>query len=345
MRQPLVDGGPRTSVTVFVRPPARCNRTVEPFTVCDILHPPNVCFAHLFDLALGYLYTRFRSFEGPNMSRDVKRDPEVEEVWHTYLTTGKPPESAKLPWYESAAMRAVARRLPTDPRCQVCYYPFSGLGGRLVRSFFRLERSKMNPHLCNICERFADENRGGTELEVALLFADIRGSTPLAETMSPYDFGQLINNFYQVTTNIIYEHGGMVEKLVGDEITAFFVPAFAKNHNFSRAAVLAGQAILRATGHGKEGGPWIPVGVGIHAGEAYVGTVGEPGKNIDIAVLGDNVNIAARLAGQAKTGEVVVSDDAYRMAGLSTIGLESRKLTLKGKEDSIDVRVYRADSA
>ena len=75
----------------------------------------------------------------------------------------------------------------------------------------------MNPHLCNICERFAEENPGGTELEVALLFADIRGSTPLAATMNAYDFGQLINRFYQITTNIVYEHGGMVEKLVGDE--------------------------------------------------------------------------------------------------------------------------------
>ena len=135
----------------------------------------------------------------------------------------------------------------------------------------------MNPHLCNVCERFADENPGGTELEVALLFADIRGSTSLAENMNAYDFSQLINRFYQVTTNIIYQHGGMVEKLVGDEVTAFFVPAFAEDQNYSRAAVRAGQAILQATGHGGSEGPWVPVGVGIHTGDAYVGAVGEPG--------------------------------------------------------------------
>jgi hypothetical protein len=67
--------------------------------------------------------------------------------------------------------------------------------------------------------------------------------------MNAYDFGQLINRFYQVTTNIIHEHGGMVEKLGGDEVTAFFIPAFTENHNFSRAAVKAGQVILAATGH------------------------------------------------------------------------------------------------
>lgn len=276
------------------------------------------------------------------MNKDVKRDPEIEEVWRSYLTTGKPPEGVKLAWFESPGMRAVARRLPADPRCQVCYYPFGGLGGKFVRSFFRLEPSKMNPHMCNVCERFAEAHPGGVELEVALLFADIRGSTPLAATMEAYEFGQLINHFYQVTTNIIYKHGGMVEKLVGDEVTAFFVPAFAENHNFSRAAVMAGQAILAATGHGKVEDPWIPVGVGIHAGEAYVGAVGEQGKNINIAVLGDNVNIASRLAGQAKAGEIVISGETLQMAGLDSAGLELRKLTLKGKEDPVDAWIFRS---
>jgi adenylate cyclase len=202
----------------------------------------------------------------------------------------------------------------------------------------------MNPHLCNVCERFAEANPGGTELEVALLFADIRGSTPLAATMNAYEFGQVINRFYKVTTNIIFKHGGMVEKLVGDEVTAFFVPAFAEDHNISQAAFRAGKAILTATGHDEGNGPWIPVGVGIHTGEAYVGAVGEPGKNIDIAVLGDNVNVAARLAGQAKTGEIVFSDDTLRTAGLEKDNLESRSLALKGKESPIDAWIYRSSA-
>ncbi len=277
------------------------------------------------------------------MNKEENRDPQVEEVWRSYLTTGKPPEGVKMPWYESPIMRTMARRLPSDPRCQFCYYPFGGLGGMLVRSFFRLEPSKMNPHLCNICERFADAHPGGAELEMSLLFADIRGSTPLAATMNAYDFGQLINRFYQVTTNIIFEHGGMVEKLVGDEITAFFVPAFTDNNNFARAAIKAGQAILTATGHGSEDGPWVSVGVGIHTGEAYVGAVGEQGKNSDIAVLGDNVNIAARLTGQAKAGEIVISNDTKRRAGLDMAGLEFRSFALKGKEDPVDAWIYRTD--
>lgn len=278
------------------------------------------------------------------MGNDHKRDPKIEEVWLSYLTSGKTPKSVKLPWYESPGMRKIARRLPADPRCRVCYYPFGGLGGKLMRSFFRLEPSKMNPHLCNTCERFAEAHPGGAELEVSLLFADIRGSTPLAAKMNAYDFGQLINRFYQVTTNIIFQHGGMVEKLVGDEVTAFFVPAFADDHNYARAAVEAGQAILTATGHHSPDGPWVPVGVGIHTGEAYVGAVGEPGKNIDIAVLGDNVNIAARLASQAKTGEIVLSEETLQAAGLDQTNYEYRKLMLKGKEAPVDAWLYSSSS-
>jgi adenylate cyclase len=275
------------------------------------------------------------------MSTNADRDPLVEEVWSTYLTTGKPPVGIKASWFESPGMRAVARRLPSDPRCQACSYPFGGLGGKLVRSFLHLEPSKMNPHLCNICERFAEAHLGGAELEVSLLFADIRGSTPLAATMNAYEFSRLIGRYYQVATNMIYKHGGMVEKLVGDGVVAFFVPAFTANHNYARASIEAGQDILLATGHGSADRPWVPVGVGIHTGPAYVGAVGEPGKNVEITVLGDSVNIAARLSSQAQEGEIVISADTVRSAGLDTAGHEFRSVDLKGKEEPLDVWVQR----
>lgn len=272
-------------------------------------------------------------------------DPQVEEVWRMYLTEGKPPKRAKLAWFERWGVRRFARRIPTDPRCQVCHYPFGGFGGKVVRSLLRLEPSKMNPHLCNVCERFAEQHKGGAEIEVALMFADVRGSTPLAASMNAYAFGRLMNDFYRVTMDIVYEHGGMVEKLVGDEVVAFFVPAFTRDHNFSRAAVDAARAILAATGHGTDGRPRIPVGIGVHSGEAYVGAVGEPGKSTDIAVLGDNVNIASRLTGHAQTGEIVISEAARRSAGLDTAGLDARELTLKCKEGPFAAWIDRSRAA
>jgi adenylate cyclase len=264
----------------------------------------------------------------------------AEQVWRSYLIEGRLPEGRKLPWFEARGIRGLAHRIPSDPRCRVCHFPFGGLGGRLTRALINLEPSKMNPQLCNVCERFAEENPGGAELVVTLLFADIRGSTPLAATMKASEYSEVIDRFYRVTTNVIYEHGGMVEKLVGDEVAAFFVPAFTENNNHALAAVKAGQAILAATGHAKDKEPWVPLGLGIHTGEAFVGAVGEPGKNINITVLGDTVNVASRLGGQAHTGEIVISESTRRMASLDKNKLESRTLTLKGKKAPVDAWIY-----
>jgi len=194
--------------------------------------------------------------------------------------------------------------------------------------------SKMNPQLCNVCERFAEKHRGGAEIEASLLFADVRGSTGLAERMSASEFGRLIDRFYRAATRALYSHNGLVEKLIGDEVTGFFVPAFAGRMH-ARVAVEAGKAILAATGHGRGSGPWIPVGVGVHTGVAYVGAVGVETSGVDIAVLGDAVNTAARLASLAGIGEMIVSETTRDAAGLDTTGMQPRHLELKGRAEPV----------
>ena len=97
----------------------------------------------------------------------------------------------------------------------------------------------------------------------------------------------------------------------------------------------AALAILRATGHADKRGPWVPVGVGVSSGRAWVGVVGDE-KRIDITALGDNVNIAARLGGAARAGEALVTVEAAEAAGLDA-GLERRSLELKGKSTPTDV--------
>ena len=272
------------------------------------------------------------------MSDQTDQSKQVEQVWYTYLTTGSPPPSANVVWFESPILRPLVRRLPKDPRCQLCYYPFSGVGGTLARALLGVERSRLNPKICNLCERFAREHQGGAEVEASFLFADVRGSTSLAERMSVHDFSRLIDRFYQEATSAIYDRNGMVEKLIGDEVTGFFVPGLAGKHH-ARQAVQAGQAILASTGHGSPQGPWVPVGVGVHFGTAYIGTVGMEGGGLDIAVLGDTVNTAARLASQASAGEVVISEAARAAAGLEGQGMEPRSLELKGKEEPVQAWV------
>jgi len=281
--------------------------------------------------------------EEPEQSQDAvarkQDDITPEEMWYTYMTTGKTPARLHSRWH-ARVLRPLVRNMPSDPRCLVCYYPFDGFGGRLARTILGIKPSKLNPKLCNVCEIAADEYQGGTELEISMLFADVRGSTAMAEKMSPTEFSRLIDRFYKATTREIFEANGMVEKIIGDEVTGFFVPGFA-GEGHARVAVETARCILKATGHNKVSGPWVPVGIGVHTGVAFVGAVSTENGASDITILGDAVNTAARLASLAGPGEVIVSDDSIRFAGLSTAGLESRRLQLRGRTKAVDAWALR----
>ena len=125
-------------------------------------------------------------------------------------------------------------------------------------------QSSASPQLCTSCFTFISKNRGGAEIDCTLLFADIRGSTSLAETMSPLEFHGLLNRFYEAATSVVFSYDGTVDKFVGDEVVATFFPLLAGDRHAERG-VAAGRALLAATGHGDRGGPWLPVGVGVTA--------------------------------------------------------------------------------
>jgi adenylate cyclase len=270
----------------------------------------------------------------------TEHQPQAEEVWRTYMLTGQMPAYLGGPWYMKRFMRPVARRLPSDPRCRSCDYPFHGLGGWVARTLLGLTPSKMNPQLCNVCEAAADHFRGGAEIEMSLIFADVRGSTTIAENQSPIEFSRLIDRFYQATSRVLYQKNALLEKLIGDEVTGFFVPGIA-GPDHARLAIEAGEEILRVTGHADPRGPWVPVGVGVHTGLAFVGAVGGPDSAPDISVLGDTVNAAARIASQAGAGELLFSSAAATAARLNRDGLETRHLSLKGRTEPMDVWVKK----
>jgi adenylate cyclase len=152
--------------------------------------------------------------------------------------------------------------------------------------------------------------------------------------MSPSDFRATLNRYYSVASDVVYEHGGLVDKFVGDELVAAFPPILGADH--ARRAVNAATALLRRTGHGDPDGPWVPVGAGVHTGRVWFGTIGEA-NHVEITVVGDVVNTTARLASAAGAGEVLVSDEAARAAALDDATLEHRSLDLKGKEVPTDV--------
>ena len=117
--------------------------------------------------------------------------------------------------------RRLFRHLPSPPRCKTCYVPFDGIGGRLARlAGFR--PSRKNPSLCSHCCESITGN-GGAEVDIAVLFADVRGSTALGERTTPTEFATLLNRFYRVATDTLVGHDAVIDKLIGDEVMAFFV--------------------------------------------------------------------------------------------------------------------------
>ena len=100
------------------------------------------------------------------------------------------------------------------------------------------------------------------------------------------------------------------------------------------------------TGHGAPAGPWIPVGIGVHTGVAFVGSVGSEGGGVaDFTALGDPVNVTARLASEAGPGEILITESTVVASGLSTVALERRELNLRGRQERIVVFVDRVGSS
>ena len=233
-------------------------------------------------------------------------------------------------------LRRFWRMLPGTPRCKLCHGP---LAGPLLPVFRLMGKTPWpnNPHYCRWCFRSIVKNRGGAEIETTLLFADVRGSTGIAERLSPQEFRQLMSRFFEVASDVLVEHEAIVDKFVGDEVVAIFIPALTGNH--AAQAVSAGIALLRATGHPDD--PWLPIGIGVNTGIAYVGAMGS-GENVEMTAMGDAVNVAARLGGSAGGGELLVSAASAAAAGVDGSAVERRRLALRGKSEPTDVVVLLA---
>jgi adenylate cyclase len=193
-----------------------------------------------------------------------------------------------------------------------------------------------NPKYCAGCFRMLSHARGGAEVNCSLFFADVRGSTPLAEQMRPAEFSRLMGRFYDTAFEILVDADAFVDKFVGDEIIGIFVPSMAGESHASRA-IDAARKLLLATGHADPAGPWVPVGIGINTGTAYVGSIGE-GADTELTAMGDIVNTTARLSSVAASGEILVGAAAAGAAGLPA-DLERRSLQLKGKREPTEVVV------
>jgi adenylate cyclase len=241
--------------------------------------------------------------------------------WDTVLTEGH----ASL-----VRARRVFRYLPSAPRCKVCNNPFGGPAGRILAAA-GFTPSRKNPNLCSRCCDVLPA--GGAEVDVAVLFADVRGATALGQRGAAADFAALLNRFYIAATRTLLRHDAVIDKLIGDEVMAFFVRGIS-GPQYRRRAVLAGMELLKAVGYGSDDGPWLELGVAVNAGVAYVGNVG--GAVVDFTALGDPVNVAARMQQHAAGGEMLVASGVAD--DLMAKG-PRRPLNLRGHAQPIDAFV------
>jgi adenylate cyclase len=232
------------------------------------------------------------------------------------------------------------RFVPSNPRCKLCKAPFGAPGAIVLRRYGYAPWGK-NPNICRRCfdgisaqaracpAGDEDGQVAGAEVELSMLFADVRGSSNLARQMPTLEFTRLMNRFYHVSSDALFAKDAIIEKFVGDEVVGLFVP-FLAGPEHARKAVEAARTLLRSTGHGTEEGPWVPIGAAVHTGPAFVGVVSTAEGVSDFTALGDAVNVAAHLASKAAIGEVLVTDGAAAAAGLHVDDLERRHLSLKG---------------
>ncbi|MDB4948399.1 MAG: cyaB [Gemmatimonadetes bacterium] len=186
---------------------------------------------------------------------------------------------------------------------------------------------------------------GGQNREVTILYADIRGFTTLTEGMEPQEVIAIVNGFLERAGAAVSGEGGLVDKYLGDQIMALFGAPMARGEDAVRAAraalrIQAAVAELSAQ-RAARGEPEFRVGIGINTGTAVAGFVGSP-ERLNYTVLGESVNVAARLCSVAAADEILISEATRRRLGDAFRLAHGGTRQLKGL--SVPVEVFCVES-
>jgi len=253
-------------------------------------------------------------------ARKAPDEPLAPEDWAAYfeLVSGK----------SGRGVSRLLRALPSSPRCGICGAPFAGFGSHLVGPL-GYRPSRKSPNLCATCVEASPP--GGMTTEAGVLFADIRGFTRLSEERDPEQVSALLRRFYASAESVLFPEA-VIDKLIGDEVMALYLPMYGRFEEAAPVMLEHALGLLRAVGYDDGGTPYAQIGIGLDYGEAFVGNVGHSSLN-DFTAIGDAVNVASRLQGEAKGGEIVAS--ARLVERLQDPPGERLELTLKGKSEPV----------
>ena len=224
---------------------------------------------------------------------------------------------------------------------------FNGMAAKLREKDFvekTFERYVSKPLAREILSHRHELKLGGEEKEVTILFCDIRGFTALAEGLSPADVVELLNGYFEQMVKVVGHFEGMVDKFMGDALLALFgapMPVGSEALRAVACSLAMQKAIERFNREGEIlGRQPLSIGIGINTGPVIAGNVGSA-LRMEYTVIGDSVNVAARLQSVAKPGEILISEETFgRVQGLVLV-TACEPIRLKGKSTSC--KVYRLD--
>lgn len=169
----------------------------------------------------------------------------------------------------------------------------------------------LSPEVAEMAMANPDIRLGGVNQKVTVMFADIRGFTTLSETLDPTRVVEILNEYFTRVTDVIFDHGGMIDKYIGDAVMAVFGAPISKGNDAARAVETAVQMqrLMAEINRDAQARKWpeLRIGIGINTGLVTAGNIGSP-RRLDYTVVGDTVNIASRIMASADGGKVLISE-------------------------------------
>ena len=187
-------------------------------------------------------------------------------------------------------------------------------------------------------------NLGGTESEITILFSDIRGFTSMSEKLSPTEIVKLLNKYFKSMIDVVFKYNGTLDKIVGDELMVLYgVPLKGEDDtdNAVKTAIKMFQALDKFNEKiVKEGYKPFKIGIGINKGKAVSGNIGSE-QQMNYTVIGDTINLGARLCSHAKSGEILISSSVKGIISNDYPFKKIPSIEVKGKSKPIDVWLYK----
>jgi adenylate cyclase len=242
---------------------------------------------------------------------------------------------ATLP-FESAAEKRVLDRIGAPPSVRLACQ---------LRPTGNISVTPLLPANARASDGYAQPSYlAGQERTIAVLFADLRTFTGIAEQKLPYDLVFLLNSYFETVGECIVEAGGMVDKFIGDGVMALFGVESGPEEG-CRQALAAAKGMVERVNRLSESlndelAQPLKIGIGIHAGPAVVGRMGY-GATIHVTAIGDTVNVASRLQDATKefSCQLVISEEVVQRAALTTTALPRHELTVRNRREALTIFV------